>query len=162
MLPTAGLSDQVTAVFELFATAAVNIWVCDGVRVTLPGVNATLTGGASDTLALADLVESATLVAVTVTVCALEMEAGAVKTPAAEMLPTAGLSDQVTAVFEVFATVAVNACVCDGVRVTVPGVNATLTGGASDTLALAFLVESATLVAVTVTVCALGIEAGAV
>ena len=78
------------------------------------------------------------------------------------MLPIAGLSDQVTAVFEVFATVAVNACVCDGVRVTVPGVNATLTGGASDTLALADLVESATLVAVTVTICALGMEAGAV
>src|ERR1035441_4300057 len=69
MLPTAGFSDQVTAVFEVPATAAVNIWVCDGVRVTLPGVNATLTGGASDTLALADLVESATLVAVTVTRC---------------------------------------------------------------------------------------------
>ena len=78
------------------------------------------------------------------------------------MLPTAGFSDQVTAVFEVPATVAVNACVCDGVRVTLPGVNATLTGGASDTLALADFVESATLVAVTVTVCALGIEAGAV
>jgi hypothetical protein len=49
---------------------------------TLP--NATLdalmlsVGTPSDTLALADLVESATLVAVTVTVCALEMEAGAV------------------------------------------------------------------------------------
>ena len=78
MLPTAGFSDQVTAEFEALATAAVNVWACEGVRVTLPGVNATLTGGASDTLALADLVESATLVAVTVTVCALGIEAGAV------------------------------------------------------------------------------------
>ena len=78
MLPTAGLSDQVTAVLELFDTVAVKAWVCDGVRVTLPGVNATLTGGASDTLALADFVESATLVAVTVTVCALAMLDGAV------------------------------------------------------------------------------------
>ena len=78
MLPTAGPSDQVTAVFELPATVVVNAWVCDGVSVTLPGVNATLTGGASDTLALAFLVESATLVAFTVMVCALEMEAGAV------------------------------------------------------------------------------------
>ena len=67
-----------TAVFELFVTAAVNAWVWEGVRVTVPGVNATLTGGASDTLALAVLVESATLIAVTVTVCALAMEAGAV------------------------------------------------------------------------------------
>jgi hypothetical protein len=78
ILPTAGFSDQVTAVFDVPATLAVNIWVCDGVRVTLPGINATLTGGASDTLALAVLVESATLVAVTVTVCALVIEAGAV------------------------------------------------------------------------------------
>jgi hypothetical protein len=78
MLPTAGFSDQVTAVFEVPVTAAVNVWVCEGVRVTLPGVNATLTGGASATLALADLVESATLVAVAVTVCALVIEPGAV------------------------------------------------------------------------------------
>jgi hypothetical protein len=78
MLPTARLSDQVTAVFDVPVTAAVNACVCAGARVTLPGVNATLTGGASDTLALADLVESATLVAVTVMVCALVIEAGAV------------------------------------------------------------------------------------
>jgi hypothetical protein len=77
MLPTAGFSDQVTAVFEVFATVAVNACVCDGVRVTLPGVNATLTGGVSDTVELADLVGSATLVAVTVTVCGLLIEAGA-------------------------------------------------------------------------------------
>ena len=78
MLPTAGLRDQVTAVFEVPATLAVNIWVCEGVSVTVPGVNATLTGGASDTLALADFVESATLVAVTVTVWAEGMLDGAV------------------------------------------------------------------------------------
>jgi hypothetical protein len=78
MLPTTGLSDQVTAVLELFDTLAVKAWVCDGVRVTLPGVNPTLTGGVSDTLALADLVESATLVAFTVMVCALAIEVGAV------------------------------------------------------------------------------------
>jgi hypothetical protein len=78
MLPTAGLSDQVTAVFELPLTVAVNAWVCEGASVTLPGVSATLTGGASDTLALAFLVESATLVAVTVRVCAAVIDAGAV------------------------------------------------------------------------------------
>ena len=39
------------------------------------GVNETITSGDSDTLALADLVESATLVAVTVMVCALAIEA---------------------------------------------------------------------------------------
>ena len=67
-----------TAVFDVFATVALKVWVCEGVRVTLPGVNATLTAGVSEIVAVADLVESATLVAVTVTVCALEMEAGAV------------------------------------------------------------------------------------
>ena len=46
--------------------------------MTLPGVSATLTGGASDTLELADFVGSATLVAVTFTVCPLVMEVGAV------------------------------------------------------------------------------------
>ena len=78
MLPTAGFRDQVTAVFEVPATLAVNVWVCEGARVTLPGVNATLTGGASDTLALADFVEFATLVAVTVMVWALAIDDGAV------------------------------------------------------------------------------------
>jgi hypothetical protein len=68
----------------------------------------------------------------------------------------------VTAVFDVFATVAVNACVCAGPRVTLPGVNATLTGEASATVALAATEESATLVALTVTVCGPAIEAGAV
>ena len=44
-------------------------------------------------MAVADFVGSATLVAVTVTVWALEIEAGAVYRPAALMLPTTGLSD---------------------------------------------------------------------
>jgi hypothetical protein len=78
MLPTAGLSDQVTAVLELFDTVAVKAWVCEGVRVMLPGVNATLTAGVSEIVAVADLVESAALVAVTVTVWALAIDEGAV------------------------------------------------------------------------------------
>jgi hypothetical protein len=78
MLPIAGLRDQVTAVFDVFATVAVNAWVCDGVRVTLPGDMATLTAGVSEIVAVADLVESAALVAVTVTVCALAIDEGAV------------------------------------------------------------------------------------
>ena len=55
---------------------------------------------------MADFVESATLVAVTVTVWELEIEAGAVYRPAALMLPTAGLIDHVTAVLLVPVTVA--------------------------------------------------------
>jgi hypothetical protein len=57
-------------------------------------------------VAVADLVGSATLVAVTVTVWELAIEAGAVYTPAAVMLPTTGLIDHVTAVLLVLVTVA--------------------------------------------------------
>jgi hypothetical protein len=78
MLPTAGFSDHVTAVFELPVTTALNAWVCDGDKLTLPGATAILSGGTSDTLALAVLVESATLAAVTVTVCAVAIDDGAV------------------------------------------------------------------------------------
>ena len=77
-MPTAGLSDQVTAVLELFDTVAVKAWVCEGVKVTLPGDRATLTGGVSERVALAVLVELATLVAVTVTVWAEAIDEGAV------------------------------------------------------------------------------------
>ena len=78
MLPTAGFSDQVTAVLDELATVAVKAWICEGVRLTPPGAKATLTAGVSERVALAETEELAALVAVTVTVCALEMEAGAV------------------------------------------------------------------------------------
>ena len=55
---------------------------------------------------MADFVGSATLVAFTVTVCELVIEAGAVYRPAAVMLPTTGLIDQVTAVLLVLVTMA--------------------------------------------------------
>jgi hypothetical protein len=56
-------------------------------------------------------VGSATLVAFTVTVWELEIDAGAVYRPAEVMPPTTGLSDQVTAVLPVLATVAEKAWV---------------------------------------------------
>jgi hypothetical protein len=59
------------------------------------------------TTAFADVL--AALVAVTITVCALLIVAGAVYTPDVEMLPTAGLSDQVTPVLDPPETVAVKA-----------------------------------------------------
>ena len=59
-------------------TVAVNCWVWAPLRDTLVGVRETLTNGAKAMLALADCVESAALVALTVTFCALEIEAGAV------------------------------------------------------------------------------------
>jgi hypothetical protein len=54
----------------------------------------------------ADFVESAALVAITVTVWELPIEPGAVYSPAAPMLPTTGLIDHVTAVLLVPVTAA--------------------------------------------------------
>ena len=67
-MPTAGLRDQVTAVLLLPVTVAVNCWLCEALSVALAGLTDTLTGGCRLTVALALLVASATLVAVTVTV----------------------------------------------------------------------------------------------
>jgi hypothetical protein len=120
--------------------------------VTLPGVSATLTGGASDTLELADFFESATLVAFTVTVWAFVMETGAVYKPIAEILPIVGLSDQVTAGFEAFATVAVNICVCAGASVALPGIRATLTGTTTLKILEAIELLSEALIAIALTV----------
>ena len=114
-------------------TVGVNVWFCDGSKDTEDGVSETVTRGMSVRVAVADFVGSATLVAFTVTVWELVIEAGAVYRPAAVMLPTTGLSDQVTAVLLVLVTVA-----------------------AAD------FVGSATLVAFTVTVCGADIVAGAV
>ena len=111
------------------------------------------------TVAVAVLVGSATLDAVIVTVCWLEIVAGAVYTPFT-MVPTAGLSDQVTAVLLVPVTEAVKVAEPPAPSDTEAGPIVTATG-VRDTVALAVLVVSAALVAVTVTVCWLAIIAGA-
>jgi hypothetical protein len=77
-VPTTGLNDHVTPVLVVPVTVAVNCCVCDAVREAVVGVIETLTGGVRAKLALADLVGSAALVAVTAMVWALETEAGAV------------------------------------------------------------------------------------
>jgi hypothetical protein len=59
-------------------------------------VTVTETGGFRVTVAVADLVGLATLMAFTVTVRELVIVAGAVYRPAAVMLPTIGLRNQVT------------------------------------------------------------------
>ena len=77
---------------------------------------------------------------------------GAVKKPDDEMLPA--LADQVTAVLLVPRTVAENCCVLPEVRVVLVGETVTLTvdpEGPTAITAPAFLVGSAALVAVTVT-----------
>jgi hypothetical protein len=65
-------------VFDVFATVAVKAWVCPELSDTLPGLTDTVTGGTSVTAAVAETAELAALVAVTVTVCGLMIEDGAV------------------------------------------------------------------------------------
>jgi hypothetical protein len=102
------LIDQVTAVLLVPLTVAVNVWFCDGSKDTEDGVSETVSGRVSVTVAVTDLVGSATLAAVTVMVWELVIEAGAVYRPVLAIVPTAGFSDQVTAVFVVPVTVAVS------------------------------------------------------
>jgi hypothetical protein len=109
--PMLGLRDQLTAVLVAPVTVAANCRDCDAVRVAEVGLTLTLTGlpgGANVTTAVSYFVASATLVALTVTVCVEIMEEGAVYKPLEEMLPTVGLIDQVTAVLDVSITVALN------------------------------------------------------
>ena len=78
-------------------------------------------------VALPDLVGSATLLAVTVTVGVPEMGEGAVYRPVKEMLPNAGLIDHVTAWFELPCTVAENCCCWLAVKFAEAGVTETET-----------------------------------
>jgi hypothetical protein len=164
IVPTpAGLAVHVTDWLVLFATVAVKLCVPLAYSVAVPGTTLTDTGGSSVIVAEADLVESAWLVAVTVTVCCVVIVAGAVYTPLALIVPTpSGLIVHVTAWFVLFATVAVKLCVPFEYRVAAPGVTLTDTGGSSVTVADADFAASAWLVAVTVTVCCDVIVVGAV
>lgn len=72
-------------------------------------------------MALADLVGSATLVAVIVIDLNLLIEEGAVYNPFDKLPKDAGFRDHVTAVFPVLVTVAVNCVVCEAVRVATKG-----------------------------------------
>ena len=80
-MPVAGAIDQVTPVEVAPVTVAVNVWPCDGSMVAAVGVTETVTAELMVTLAEADSVGSARLVAVTVTVWELAIEAGAVYRP---------------------------------------------------------------------------------
>jgi hypothetical protein len=86
---------------------AVNCWLWPATRVTLAGV--TVGFGCKVITARAVLLGSATLMTMTPTVVAEITEEGAVYTPEAETVPTAGETDQLTPVFPVPVTVAVNA-----------------------------------------------------
>ncbi len=75
-VPTLGLMDQVTAVLLVPVTEALKVADAPAASDTKPGPTVTPTG-CSDTVALAVFVESAALVAVTVTVCWLPTIDGA-------------------------------------------------------------------------------------
>jgi hypothetical protein len=158
--------DHVTAVSPANAAPAENCCVCDAESVAVCGLIQTVPAGVRPTVALANFVLSATLVAVTVTTCVELTDVGAVYKPVASTLPTpAGVTDHVTAVLLLNVTVAVNCCVCPPESVAVVG--ATLTGaegpeGTSVTVAEPDWVESAWLVAIIVTVWVAATVAGAV
>jgi hypothetical protein len=107
--------------------------------------------------ALADLVGSAVLVALTVTFRALAIEAGPVYIPLLEMVPSSGLNVHVTAVLVVPITETVNGWDCEIVSEAVDGLSDTV-AGVRLMVALADLVGLAMLVAFTVTFCDLAME----
>jgi hypothetical protein len=118
-------------------------------------------GVGRDTRAPADLVGSATLWAVTVTVCDVRILDGAVYRPAEEIVPTEGLIDQVTAVLLAPRTVGVNCCVPEGAKLTADGLRDIVTAWRSMITAVAVFEGSAMLVAVIVTLWVVGVILGA-
>jgi hypothetical protein len=111
-VPTFGLSDQVTAVFEVPVTVATNWLFWPAVKPRAVGYIETLTGVTLTdlmrlSLAAAVTEVSATLVAMSLMVCAALMSRGAVYKPFTTV-PTFGLNVQVTAVFELPVTVVTN------------------------------------------------------
>ena len=78
-MPTAGETDQLTRLFPVPVTVAENIRDWPPASDTAAGdTEIPMTGGNSEIVAEADLVGSAALVAVRVTVCAAVIVAGAV------------------------------------------------------------------------------------
>jgi cellobiose-specific phosphotransferase system component IIC len=154
---------QITAVLLVLVTVAVSCCVWPPYNVAADGLTLTAIGGSSVIAADADFVVFAWLVAVTVTVVALATLAGAVYRPVELTVPVpTGLILQVRAVLLVFVTVAVNCCVWPPYNVAVAGLTITATGGDNVTVAEADFDVFAWLVAVTVTVVAPLMLAGAV
>jgi hypothetical protein len=176
MLPTCGLNDHVTAVFEVPLTVALKVALWPPSTDTLAGDRLILTvcgGGVATRVmeAAALLVVFAMLTAVTTTACCEGTLAGAVYNPLT-MLPIFGVNDQRTPVFEVPSTAAVNWADCPPISAVEPGATEILTvwvggGGVVDTgcptvtVAVAVLVKSARLVAEIVTWASYHIEEGA-
>jgi hypothetical protein len=94
---------QFTAVLEVFVMVAVNCALDPEFTFVLTGDTATLIGGETEMAALADFVESAALVAVSVAVL-LVVTAGAVYKPLPDTVPLDAV--QLTPVFVLLLTVA--------------------------------------------------------
>jgi len=142
------VADQFTTVLLLPVTAAVNCWVAPVESDAEPGESDTATTGVlTVTVADADFVESAALVAVTLKVPAA---LGAVYRPPVETVPL--VADQFTAVLLLPVTVALNCWVpLLNIEADTGEIVTATTGAAlTVTFADADLVESATLVALTV------------
>jgi hypothetical protein len=137
---------HVTALLEALATVAVNCWVAPGATLAVVGDTVTVsTGTAMVTAAVADLVLSCWLVAVTENEPAF---CPAVKRPPVVMVPPVAV--QVTPVFCALATVAVNCFVAPGATVVLVGEIVTDTAG-PDTVTVAVAnAEPPELVAVSV------------
>jgi hypothetical protein len=153
--------DQFTVALVVPVSVALMVVDCPPVNDAVVGETEIATG-VSEMLALAVLVVSAALVALTVTVWAEAIVAGAVYTPL-DNVPTDGDMDQVTLVLVDPVTLAFKVVDCPPVREAEAGVMviATVAEGFKETDACAFFVGSAALIAVTVTVCAVVTVAGA-
>src|SRR5579871_78555 len=160
--PSEGEMLHVTALLKAPLTTALNCCSCDGPSVTVPGFTDTVTVGVNCIDAVV-VWPSARLVAVTVTVCGVKTEGGAVYRPADVIEPMpAGVMVHVTPKPALFVRVAVNCCVCPPDSDAVGGVTETVDGGYRVTVADWVQFGLLTPVAVTVTVCAEVMVAGAV
>lgn len=167
-LQPAPVTVQLTAVFDVFVTVAVNCFCSPAGMVADVGEIDMATASVTVTSAVPDFVGSADEVAFTVTCGGTGTERGGAYRPVALMVPqddpVQPLPDRVhaTAVFVVCATVAVNCCLPARGTVAVDGVTVTEIGSPMVTDAVADLVGSATEVAVTKTAGGLGTLPGAV
>jgi hypothetical protein len=143
---------QVTAGFVAFWVVPLNCCLVDDVTVAVPGLTTTASGGITVTMAVADLVGSSTLVAVTL-IMVFCVTFGEVNMPPPETVPRVAV--HVTRVTSVLVTVAVKICCFSAFMVTEVGLKETPIGGVTVTVAVAKSLESARLVAVTVMVVSL-------
>ena len=149
--PATGLTDHVTALFALLVTIAVSCAVWPLFSAVFAGLTLTATEGSSVIAVDEDAVVSAKLVAVTVTVCAVVMVAGAVYRPGVLIEPRAtGLIVHVTALLAVLVTVAVSCSVWPLFSAVVAGLTLTATEGSSVIVVDEEAVGPARLIAVTV------------